>query len=268
MLRSGTYGSGGLVGERSYAEAVQEGTCFGAQVEAQQGVDTGDEKYATSSPESLVQQERISEGIEVGQKEGCGVKAQVVIEAQNISCIVGRAAMGPDSFGVGGSVDHGSIVNIQGPIYECVLTVSGPIDANIPQQMDLESECLGSKLRGLNSEQQLVRDFNVSKAGVRSRLSKDLVLSPQESNMVLSVSTLCDVTITMVDEWDYAVQDLDLNAGHLLLEKTPNEVASTVWQLGLELGISGSKDELVMLKRLEEMETRNRLAIGRNALAR
>ncbi|KAJ1393719.1 MerR family transcriptional regulator [Sesbania bispinosa] len=86
--------------------------------------------------------------------------------------------------------------------------------------------------------------------------------------MVLSVSTLCDVTITMVDEWDYAVQDLDLNAGHLLLEKTPNEVASTVWQLGLELGISGSEGELVMLKRLEEMETRNRLAIGRNALAR
>ncbi|KAJ1420543.1 hypothetical protein SESBI_14288 [Sesbania bispinosa] len=58
--------------------------------------------------------------------------------------------------------------------------------------------------------------------------------------------------------------DFNMNATSSLLDKEPCEIATIVWHMGLELGGSGFDDADVLIKRLEEMEIRDRAAIGRS----
>ncbi|KAJ1382990.1 hypothetical protein SESBI_43805 [Sesbania bispinosa] len=101
-----------------------------------------------------------------------------------MSCVVEREVMGRDSFCAGGLVERGAIVSVQGPISERAPDLPGPVDVTLQQQVDLESECLGSKL------QLPVMEFSVSEEGVNSRLSEDLDFSPQEPAMVWNLEAL------------------------------------------------------------------------------
>ncbi|KAJ1407204.1 putative NAD kinase 2, chloroplastic [Sesbania bispinosa] len=49
-----------------------------------------------------------------------------------------------------------------------------------------------------------------------------------------------------------------------LLDKEPSEIATVVWHMGLELGVSGFEDANVLINRLEEMEKRDRATIRRS----
>ncbi|KAJ1375371.1 geranylgeranylglyceryl/heptaprenylglyceryl phosphate synthase [Sesbania bispinosa] len=57
--------------------------------------------------------------------------------------------------------------------------------------------------------------------------------------------------------------NMDPTVHSSLLEKVPEEIANVVWGLGRQLGVSGVDDEDLMVQRLSELETRDRLAIGR-----
>ncbi|KAJ1406392.1 hypothetical protein SESBI_25139 [Sesbania bispinosa] len=50
---------------------------------------------------------------------------------------------------------------------------------------------------------------------------------------------------------------------HSILDKEPIDVANIVWNMRLDLGVSGYDDESVMINRLADMEKRDQLAIGR-----
>ncbi|KAJ1384198.1 hypothetical protein SESBI_42751 [Sesbania bispinosa] len=310
QLRSDTYGSGGLVGERSYAEAVRANDSLlgeklpdreivEAHVEVQQGV--GGVKSAEGSPRLVDQQERISCDIEANQM------AHSIIEAQQLSCAGGSEAMGQDTCSAGA---RGAIMEcgVLGPNEREVMGLDSIHDDELVEHncgarlhvQDLHNES-DSDLHGPvdGSFQQQKKEISM---GANSTSRDDVDVTPKELVMELHSATLCDVPIAMVNEWNYAsleprglncnkdssqpkrkrgrprkqprppVQDYEpesnLNASRLLLEKTPFEVANTVWQMGLELGIASSVDDLEMLKRLEEMETRDRIAIGRNGVER
>ncbi|KAJ1378229.1 hypothetical protein SESBI_48060 [Sesbania bispinosa] len=49
-----------------------------------------------------------------------------------------------------------------------------------------------------------------------------------------------------------------------LLDKEPNEIAKSVWHLGLQLGVSGVMDETTMIAKLIEMASRDGKAVGRS----
>ncbi|KAJ1393451.1 putative pecanex-like protein 1 [Sesbania bispinosa] len=59
------------------------------------------------------------------------------------------------------------------------------------------------------------------------------------------------------------VSNASLLAEENLCEE-PHEIAKSVWQLGLQLGVSGVLDETTMIAKLTDMESRDRKAIGRS----
>ncbi|KAJ1377495.1 hypothetical protein SESBI_48824 [Sesbania bispinosa] len=48
-----------------------------------------------------------------------------------------------------------------------------------------------------------------------------------------------------------------------LLDLGSDKIAERVWQIGLELGVSGGGEEFLLKNKLGELERRDRLAIGR-----
>ncbi|KAJ1377280.1 ATP-dependent DNA-helicase PIF1 [Sesbania bispinosa] len=177
-----------------------------------------------------------------------------------------------------------------------VASLDGPtLDAVQCETMD---GC-GSDGTGIRRQRQNValhsdQVVNVSEAISNPHLSVELPLDAVSDGCV---SRLCDVPITVVDNWDglnptvsrnkVAVKGVQpkrkrgrpgklvddkmrenesnfkANMSSILLEKDPEEVANSVWQIRLEQGISGVDDELLMLRKLTEMEKREISAIGR-----
>ncbi|KAJ1399265.1 glutamate-5-semialdehyde dehydrogenase [Sesbania bispinosa] len=60
--------------------------------------------------------------------------------------------------------------------------------------------------------------------------------------------------------------NLDFNLSSKILDIAPNEVADSVWKIGMKSGVYGDVDDSVMIGILAEMEKRDRLAIGRPSM--
>ncbi|KAJ1435922.1 proline-rich protein [Sesbania bispinosa] len=111
-------------------------------------------------------------------------------------------------------------------------------------------------------------------------------LGPDYNSDLFAESNLCEVPITAVESlavlWrkpssipvcrpkkrrgrprkmDNKLQVSD----PILLNKVPHEVARSVWNIGLQLVVSGGVAEDTLITRLTDMETRDRIAIGRSS---